>query len=141
MEMDQMPHLIPILKLMKKGLKFRLRPPLHRGVVPQNRQVMYVLDSGGTVTEYHHTVRETDGFGDVMGYQQRGLSLLADDPLDIRSDRKPRLVIQCGKGFIQQQKLGIRSQRADQCAALAHTAGKLRRDRNWRNRFMAISMW
>ena len=60
-----------------------------------------------------------------MGDQQGRFALLLQYAPDIRRYRQPCLVVQGGKGLIQQQYLRLSGQGPDQGAALAHTAGEL----------------
>ena len=60
-----------------------------------------------------------------MGNEKRRFLLLLDDRPDIHGNSLPRLVIQGGKRFIQQQKFRISNERPDQGTALAHAAGEL----------------
>ena len=70
-------------------------------------------------------VGHTDGFGNVVGHQQGGELLAAQNGVDIGGHRQPGLVVQRREGFIQQQDPGIEGQCADQGAALTHAAGEL----------------
>ena len=61
-----------------------------------------------------------------MRYKHRRFMFLPDDAGNVCRHRQTRLIVQRGKRFIQQQDRGLRCERADQRAALAHPAGELR---------------
>ena len=71
---------------------------------------MDLFDDSRPVAEDNDAVRQTDGLGNIVSDQEGGFLLLSDDPVDILRNREPRLVIQCGKWFIQQQDFGFGGQ-------------------------------
>ena len=60
-----------------------------------------------------------------MGHHDDSFFLFSDNAVDIVGNSQPRLIIQGGKGFVQQQNLRACGQGADESGALPHAAGKL----------------
>ena len=57
--------------------------------------------------------------------QNRSLILLANDPVYLIAELQPRLIIECGKRFVEQQQFRIERQGTYQCHFLPHSARKL----------------
>ena len=62
-----------------------------------------------------------------MGDQKSGLAGSADDLADVVADGEPGLVVQGGEGLVEEQKLRLHEQGADEGGPLAHAPGQLGR--------------
>ena len=75
------------IQLLPYGLKIGVErsrvPPLQRRKALQLSEGMDALHHGRPGTENENAVREADGLGDVVGYQEGGFSLLTDDAADV----------------------------------------------------------
>ena len=108
-------------------LEFRRSPAVHGSVRRKvEAQGDGLPDRGGAAGEDDDPVRQGDGLGEIVGHQDGGFLLPADDLADVVSHVEPGLVVQGGEGFIQEEKVRFQHQGADKGRPLAHAAGELR---------------
>ena len=101
---------------------------MHRRIIFQRKCDRHdARDRRGAFGKDDHPVSQTYRFGKVVGDEKRRLVCISDDLSDVISDRKPGLIIQCGKRFIQKEDIRLKYQSPDQRGSLAHSAGKFGR--------------
>ena len=65
------------------------------------------FDAGRPVGENDHPVRQSDGFRQIVGYQDGGFSLFSKDPSDVVPHFQAGLVIQSRERLVKEQKVKV----------------------------------
>lgn len=90
-----------------------------------NRHLTF--DDGGSFGKDEHTVRQCDGFGEIVGDEDGGLVCLPDDLGDIGGDIQACLRVKGTERFIQKKEIRVDGHGADQGCTLTHPARQLGR--------------
>lgn len=81
-------------------------------------------DGAWTFSENDDAVGNADGLRQIVGHQQGGEFLFPDDIDDVAGDVQTGLVIEGTERFIQQKKVRMSGQGADESRSLAHPSGE-----------------
>ena len=72
-------------------------------------------------------IAQIGGFAQIMGNQDHGLAKLPKDALEIGLQAGPDHGVQGGKGFVQEEDVGVQHQGPHEADPLALAAGELDR--------------
>ena len=84
---------------------------------------MFGLQMRRPVGENEDAIRHGDRFCNVVCDQNGGFMFLADNAEYFIRGAQPRLIVQRGKGLVEQQQGWIECKRSDQRDLLPHTTG------------------